>query len=153
MRIIQISGGHHAMVDDADYDDVAQYRWSYSHGYAIRKIAGTNKLISMHRYLLKAPTGMLCDHKNRNKLDNRRANLRLCTKAQNQQNQPVRSDSTTGVKGVTIFKHGGNKPYKAYIGINGGVNSLGYYKTVEEAAAAYNKAAIKHYGKFASINI
>ena len=88
------------------------------------------------------------DHKDGNGLNNTRNNLRLCTVSQNQCNSRVRRTSRTGYKGVCLR---GNK-IAARIKINGESIFLGYFKTVEDAARAYNEAAIVIHGEFARLN-
>lgn len=90
------------------------------------------------------------DHINRIRTDNRFCNLREATRSQNLANCPVRSDSSTGFKGV--HKKPGNraKPFWATIKSNGEVRHLGYYATAEAAHEAYMQAAKQIYGKFAS---
>lgn len=86
------------------------------------------------------------DHINRDPSDNRIANLRQVTRAQNLRNVAARSNSTTGIKGVTLQKSG---KYRACICINHKKQHIGLYWTAEEAAAAYAAAASKLYGRFA----
>lgn len=89
MKTIQLTRGMVAIVDDDDYDHVTQFSW-----YAIKRRRlwhaahkRTNKPLYMHRVLLNAPPDMEVDHANGDGLDNRRHNLRLCTKRQNAQNR------------------------------------------------------------------
>jgi hypothetical protein len=86
------------------------------------------------------------DHINRDKKDNRICNLRLATASQNQHNARARTDSTTGIKGVTWTKSG---KLKAQICVRGERTILGYYPTLVEAAAAYASAADRLHGDFA----
>jgi hypothetical protein len=87
------------------------------------------------------------DHINRDKSDNRICNLRLATASQNQFNAGPRSDSTTGIKGVSWVK--AIKKFKAAICVRGERTILGYFPTVVEAAAAYARAADRLHGDFA----
>jgi hypothetical protein len=93
----------------------------------------------------------LLDHINRDKADNSIHNLREASKVQNSYNTSIRSDNSTGYKGVSIDKR--SNRYRAYININGKQKSLGYYSTAEEAALAYNTAAEKYFGEFRNENI
>jgi hypothetical protein len=99
---------------------------------------------------------MITDHINRNPLDNRRSNLRCCLKSIDRQNavkhegKPDRITSSEH-KGVTFKKQ--IKRWNARISFNGKRMSLGCYATEEEAARAYNKAALEFYGELARLNI
>lgn len=89
----------------------------------------------------------IVDHANGDGLDNRRENLRLCTKALNAVNSKRRSDNESGYKGVCF--HPSSKLWRAYIRAEGKQHSLGYYHTPEEAHEAYKEAAVRFYGEFA----
>jgi len=104
----------------------------------------------LHRLLTKAPEEAVVDHINGDPSDNRRCNLRITTQSGNLRNSRLRSDSTTGYKGVSLDKRDGM--YRAYINYKGKQISLGYYDTPEEAAAAYDKAAVFYFGEFARTN-
>ena len=104
--------------------------------------------IYMHRVLLGAPAGMLVDHVNGDKLDNRRCNLRLCDGAGNSQNRSVGRNNTTGYKGVA-YKDG---KFDARIGHGKRSTYLGRFETVTDAARAYDTAARRHHGDFAVLN-
>jgi hypothetical protein len=101
---------------------------------------------------MDAPDGVQVDHINRNTLDNRRSNLRLCTASQNRYNQKPRKDSVTGFKGVSFHPDKKVKQWQAKIIVEGRKISLKYHATAEEAALAYNRAAVIHHGEFARLN-
>lgn len=107
-------------------------------------------IVTLHRMIVGAQSGEFVDHINRNILDNRRANLRLCTKAENNRNMVRARRSESGFRGVT--KKGHNK-YYAQIRANHKRLYLGVYDTAKEAAAAYDQAAIYHHGDFAVLNV
>lgn len=143
------------LVDDADYEFLSAYKWHYNSGYATRQIEwdkDTNRCrkLYMHRFLTNAKPGMYVDHINRNKLDNRRANLRLCNQSQNCANS-VRPPSLTGYRGVKLDKRDGR--YSATVFFRGRAIALGRFATAEEAAEVYNKAAIEYFGDFARPNL
>ncbi len=94
------------------------------------------------------PSGQI-DHKNRNGLDNRISNLRVATSSQNQANKGMRSDNTSGVKGVTWDAE--RCKWLAAIHVNGKRIGLGRHDSIGDAAFAYREAAIKHFGDFANI--
>lgn len=91
------------------------------------------------------------DHKDRNKLNNLKDNLRIVTESQNQQNRELQSNNLSGWKGVSWHLY--NQKWQAQIGVNGKPIHLGYFDTAEDAARAYNTAAIYYFGEFAVLNI
>jgi hypothetical protein len=88
------------------------------------------------------------DHINRDRLDDRWANLRACSHSQNMANTGIWKHNTSGVKGVHLHAETGR--WRARIAKDGKSISLGLYATPEEAGEAYRKAAIKLYGEFAA---
>src|ERR671923_1500933 len=144
---IPLPRGLFALVDDADYEWLNQWKWSIgSNRYAYR-INEQNRGIYMHRLITNAPNGMQVDHINGNKLDNRRENLRVCTKHENMRNRGKQKNNTSGYKGVSWREK--SKRYGAFIKIDGKYKMIGEYKTAEDAARAYNEFAKKYHGKFA----
>jgi len=150
----------YALVDFTDVERVLNHSWhvvpGYSTCYAYCEIGG--KQISMHRFILELPRGDNrtndVDHVNGNGLDNRRHNIRVCTRSQNKRNKH-RICGLSGFKGVTFEKGGGkhySKPWRAYTKSNGVKHWLGYFATREEAAAAYDSAALQEHGEFARTN-
>src|SRR5208282_1837274 len=116
--------------------------------YAMAQIHG--HMHRMHRMILQAKPGQLVDHINRNGLDNRRSNLRLCSHSDNMHNSKIRKQNTTGFKGVTWYGHKyPSKPFVAQIMANRQPRFLGCFATAEEASAAYEKAAKELHGNFA----
>jgi hypothetical protein len=102
----------------------------------------------LHRLVTDAKPGTIIDHANGDRLDNRRENLRLATKAQNAANIGALSTSKSGLKGVV--KRG--KKYRAFAHKDGKTQYLGSFDTKEEAACEYNRTAKKLFGKFARVN-
>jgi len=140
-------------VDDEDFERLAQYRWNVSDsGHARRsvRIDGKVKTIYMHHEILTPPPGKEVDHRNCNPLDNRRDNLRIATRGQNNMNKGAQSNSVTGIKGVSFDKRTGK--FHAKITVNGSQKFLGYFKTKEQAEAAYAEAAKLHHGDFHRLN-
>jgi hypothetical protein len=108
---------------------------------------------TLHRLIMDCPKGMVVDHINGDTLDNRKSNLRICTKLQNQYNQKKhKGNKHSKYKGVTLRKELKSKPWEAFIYANRTHRRLGYFATEIEAAEAYNKAALQMYGEYAKLN-
>lgn len=122
------------MVDDEDYELLSQYKWQYHFGYAKTGI----KTIRMHRMILNAQPGQEVDHINRNKLDNRRINLRICNRFINNQNIGMRKDNTSGLKGLSFHKS--SSRWVSRIQLNGKRFFVGSFKSKGEAIMAHSKA-------------
>lgn len=153
MKVIELTKGFAAIVDDEDFERLAQYRWcALIARYTVYAVRNGGKLgfIYMHRFLIDAPSGMEVDHKNGNGIDNRRSNLRLVTKAQNQHNSRLKRHNKLRVKGVTFIKKTGK--YHAKVRANKKTVFSGYFDTVEAAKAARDKAAEQYHGEFARLN-
>lgn len=154
MKTIPVGkSGKVALVDDEDYERLGGHTWRLvGHGkYAARHavVDGRRTSIQMHREIVGAPPGISVDHVNRDGLDNRRANLRLCTVSQNGHNRWISKNNSTGEKGVYFAANDRRrKKWKAYIGIGGRWVHVGRFATREEAVAARNAAEIKHFGEF-----
>jgi hypothetical protein len=151
---IRLSGGKVALVDDADYElVVARGPWRMSSaGYAQSNAKNGKKgeVILMHRLILGFLPGMHTDHRNRNKLDNRRANLRPATPQGNAANakKPNPSKATSQFKGVTLD----GPTWRAKIKVNGKTIHLGRWALERDAALAYDRAARYYFRDYASPN-
>jgi hypothetical protein len=139
-----------ALVDDGDYAALAASRWSLKNGYAARTVRRDRRVITlyMHRVILDAAPGQICDHVNGDKLDNRRENLRLVTSQQNHWNRQKNHNNRSGYKGVRKY---GDR-WKASIKVSGRSVHLGYHDSAELAALLYDHAARRFYGPFARLN-
>ena len=161
MAEIILTQGKTAIVDEADFEWLSQWKWYFwkgrnGNGYAIRKdnlgiVDGIRKwdIFRMHRVIMSAPSNMQVDHINVNPLDNRRENLRLCTHRENTYNKK-KSRGSSKYKGVS-WKRDNNK-WQAAIRCGLETHYLGLFSSQESAAAAYNEAAIKYFGEFAGLN-
>jgi hypothetical protein len=152
MREIELTQGKSALVDENEFKYLNQWKWHYSNGYAVRhnselyKETGLRRLVRMHRVITSAPDDMHVDHINGNKLDNRKHNLRVCTKGQNNTNVDKRKKNK--YRGVQFL----DGKYRAKIGVDGRQVPLGSFDTEKEAAIAYNRAALRFHGDFAILN-
>lgn len=137
------------LLDDDDYDRIIKEKYSLSVTWdktiknfyvAFTKKPENSNSRLLHRYLLNPPKGMTIDHINRNPLDNRRCNLRICTQFENNQNQ---KHNTSGKVGVSYSKQ--DKGYVAYIRVNRKQIRLGFFKTLNEAIECRIKAEEKYF--------
>jgi hypothetical protein len=152
MKKIALTQGKYALVDDADFEYLNQFKWCINNsGYAVRRTGGRKaKLTIMHRVLMGAQDGQEVDHANRDKLDNRMSNLRFVTRAQNIANTPLNRRNISGLKGVSWNKAKGK--WQVRIGFMGNTISLGYHHDKIEAAKRYNNKALELYGEHAWLN-
>lgn len=150
---VPLSQGLFALIDSADADLVGKYNWCVRQGkwgpYAMRakKIGGIKHYIYLHRFIMRPADGLMVDHKNRDGLDNRRCNLRICTASQNNGNKTIQKNNTSGFKGVTWSK--ANRRWVAQIVVNKKNIYLGSSANAEIAAELYRKAAAEFHGEFA----
>ena len=150
-RIALTNNEKNVLVDAADFDWLNQWRWrfhpdgyAYRQEYTDRRLAsGRRHLLSimMHRFIMQTPEGMDTDHINRRRLDNRRCNLRVVDRAQNNYNTGLWANNTSGHKGVSWNKR--TKSWRAYIGGVKGRIELGHFKNIEDAIAARLEAEAK----------
>lgn len=144
----------YAIVDLEDAEWASQWSWSFGSGYVLRTARasdGARRPIYLHRELLGLPRicdGVVADHINRDRLDNRRANLRIATPTQNGQNIPVRG-GTSKHRGVSFNKAARSRPWRVQMRINGNKHTIGYFRTEEEAAQAAREAR-QHFMPFAN---
>lgn len=148
MRLIKLTQNMSAMVDDADYDWLSQWKWHLHAGYASRKSNG--KPIFMHRLINKTAEGLDTDHINHDRLDNRRCNLRSCTTSENGANRAKQKNNTSGFIGVSWYKS--KSKWRAQVGTNGTMKTVGAYHSAQEAAIARDKYAKQIFGEFAVLN-
>jgi hypothetical protein len=159
MKEIQLTLGKVAIIDDEDFEMVSKYKWfaqkKRNSFYVKRSDWRKGKVIGiyLHRYILNAPKGIVVDHINGDPLDNRRCNLRFCTTRLNCAARTTRRLNkvfTSRYRGVSQCPK--SSTWRARIKVNFIEIHLGCFKTQEEAAGAYNNAALIHNGQFADLN-
>jgi hypothetical protein len=151
-KFIPLIRGGFAIVDADDYEKLAKYTWYCEHNsntsYAVRR--KNRKRIYMHRQILNAPKGKVVDHKDSNGLNNRKSNVRLCTKTQNMRNRRPWLRCSSKYKGVSLDECG-NK-WRARITFNRKKIHIGNFDDEIEAARAYDRKAKELFGEFAYLN-
>lgn len=137
MKSILLSSGASALVDDDDYQTVAQYKWNPRNGYAVTYINTYTDFcsVSMHGLIMGRRPNMDIDHINRNRLDNRRSNLRHCTRSENCLNSGPRSPAS-GFKGV--YWNNRKSKWRVELTYKGKRIRVGHFSDREDAALAYN---------------
>lgn len=159
MSEIPLTKGKFAIVDDEDFEELSKYTWQCSTiGYATRtKYKGlkNGKEVSdgflMHRQIMGAKKGQIVDHINRNKLDNRKENLRFVTKAQNSWNNDAKIGKS-GYKGVWRCNTKHKERWFAIVTLNRKRYSAGSHDTPEQAYEAWKKKALELRGELVGIN-
>lgn len=137
------------LLDAENVDLVSSYQWAVgTHGY-VTSGAGKRQIL-LHRLVAGAENGCIVDHVNRNKLDNRRSNLRICTCQQNMFNREQQANNQSGYKGVCQSKDG---LWQAQIQYCGRAIYLGRYGDALSAAMAYDIAAKRLFGEYAFLNL
>ena len=136
-------------IDLEDVEKCAQYKWSFSNGGYIVRMKPT--LLFLHRFILDCNNNeQEVDHINRDKLDNRKSNLRTCTAFENSRNKGMHRNNKSGVKGV--FQRKGSNKWNAFINFNKQRINLGVYDNIEEATRVRKEAELKYFGEFVPIH-
>lgn len=158
MKIIKLTKGLEAIIDDDDFDVISKLKWRTKKGWGETHYAyahgprnnGKRKEFNMHRMILGAVKGQYVDHINGNGLDNRKENLRFCSNRENSFNSKHRVNAKSKYKGVSWCSR--TKRWQTALRIAKKSIWLGRFKIQQEAAKAYNEAAIKYFGEFARLN-
>lgn len=149
----------YAKVAPADYDRLRKYEWFaqkgkncfYARGRLVGSKTGEEKLTYMHQKIIEVPKGMVVDHINHDGMDNRRASIRAATRAQNIRNRKKFAKSS-GSKYKGIYWRKKTRKWEAQITFERKKIFLGCFRSEIDAAKAYDRAAIKYHGEFASLN-
>lgn len=134
-----------ALIDLDDVEKVKNIKWCLkSNGYV------HNGKVYLHRIIMDVDDNVFIDHINRNKLDNRKSNLRICTRQQNNFNRGKRTDNTSGFSGVDFYKR--ENKWRARIQVDYEEIVLGLFSTKEEAIKVRKEAEIKYFGEYRNKN-
>lgn len=145
-RHISIKGGNTALVDDIDYEWLSQYKWHlHNRGY-VTCAPQRNIKLYMHRMIMRPSEDNVVDHIDGNKLNNTRANLRICNHRDNSRNAHIRANGTSKYKGVYW------SALRGYWVARINNTHLGCFHDEVEAAKAYDRAARSSFGAFARLN-
>ncbi len=155
---VPLSQGLFALVDGEDYKWLMQWKWytckEQSGNYYARRTTRKYKRrqsILMHRQVLNTPKGMETDHRNHCGLDNRKQNVRVCTKSQNNQNnRKAKAKKSSRYKGVSWSKR--RRKWRAVIQLDKKQFEIGSFNNEIEAAKAYDAKAKELFGEFANLN-
>jgi hypothetical protein len=153
---IPLTRGRVAIVDSEDYERLSRLKWRLSaYGYAVTSLprekgSRRQKEVKMHRLImgLSASDSLVVDHKDTDKLNNRRSNLRACERSKNTLNVGLRTDNRSGFKGVTLKWSTGR--WGARIKLDGKTKHLGHYASPEEAHEVYCLIADMLHGEYAN---
>lgn len=141
-KLIPLTRGFFAQVDNEDFERLKVINWSFDDRYAYSGEYGY-----MHRYIMKCPKELVVDHKNHDKLDNRKVNLRVCEHVNNHWNRLSSDKFSSPHKGVVWINSTGK--WRASIKINGVNNIIGHFDAESDAGKAFDLKAIELRGEFA----
>lgn len=146
---VTTKSGEVFLADSEDVELLSKYSWCKSKkGYAVANIKG--KVTKMHRFIMGVSNPeVIVDHKNRDRHDNRKSNLRICTTTENARNRSVSKHCSSGFIGIRITEYG---KYNVKITFSGKEIHIGNYDTLEEAIRARKIAEGKYHGEFGSNN-
>lgn len=140
------------IVDVGDFERLNRFTWfKDERGYVMRGRGDRQGVITMHREVFDSPEGVHVDHKSHCLSDNTRRKLRLANRTQNARNRlKTKGFTSSRFKGVSLEQSG---KWRAMIKTAAGRRTLGLFVCEEQAALAYNNAAIQFHGEFASLNV
>ena len=156
MKIIPLTQGKITLVDDEDYERLKPYPWfairQRHHWYAVYATGPSDARVHhrMHTIIITPPPGLEVDHRDGDGLNNRRYNLRVASSKQNGRNRRKIKTGTSKFKGVNWKADAGK--WVARIMVDKKHTFLGYFVLEEDAARAYDAAAVRLHGEFGRLN-
>ncbi|KKN52188.1 hypothetical protein LCGC14_0615380 [marine sediment metagenome] len=138
MKYINLVKGNRTKVDNEDYERLKHYTWYWNKpGYARRyiKYSGGRKTIYLHREIMNTPEGLITDHINRDKLDNRKSNLRIVSYSENGFNRKPDTNNGSGYLGVGWNK--AMEKWRVQIEVLGTCVHVGFFDDPKVASEAY----------------
>lgn len=148
--MVTCPNGDHFYIDKKDKDKIYMHTWYICVDEKGYKAVTTADRLNLARFLMKAPINLEVDHIDLDRTNNRRSNLRLCTHQQNQFNQPLQVNNTSGVTGVSYYAP--RNKYRARIKVAQHDIHLGYYESFEEATQARNVGMRCMFGQYGRYN-
>jgi hypothetical protein len=156
MKLIPLTQGQFAIIDNDDFERVNQFKWYANKApntfYANRQVQINRKrqTIHLHRFILNLDTKFLVDHVDGNGLNNQKSNLRTCTNQENSRNKRLSKKGTSSFKGVHYDKK--YDKFEAQIKINYNSNFIGYNTDELICAKFYDAVARFYFKEFAKCN-
>ena len=158
-RTIQLTQGYEAIIDDEDYEAVSKHKWCAivkrgGHVYATTNMiwrSQNRRTVAMHQFIIAPPPRTPVDHRDRDTLNNRRSNLRVCTSGQNAANSKLYKNKT-GSRFKGVRRNPKTGLWRSEIQAQNKVHWVGSFDCDVEAALAFDDAARHHHGEFASTN-
>lgn len=149
MKKIKLTQDKYAVVDNADFDYLNQWKWSLLQGKYAHRNAGKKGHIRMHRLIMDAPNDMSVDHINGDGLDNRRSNLRICSHRENLKNMRISRSNRSGYK--DIYWDSTRQKFAVQIMSDGKKYYGGRYDAIGEAIQSRNKLILELHKEFANV--
>lgn len=155
MKLIELTQGKFAVVDDEDYEYISMFKWHLSYsGYVASSVYNPetkrSKHLLMHRFLTPCPKGKQVDHIDGDRLNNCRDNLRICTLAENRSNSGRYTTNTSGHRGIQWRSD--KKKWRARIFHDKKEYFLGYFADKDKAVEVWRRVAKLLYGEFVNFD-
>lgn len=148
-------GDFDILIDIDDVEEVSKHIWFINKfrgcGGYYKHYVINNKHTLIHRLIMKPEKGLVVDHINGDGLDNRKENMRICTRAENRHNSGKYINNKSGHKGVFLYKYTKVPKWVAHIEVDKKRTHLGYFDDYEEACRARDEAELEYYGEYAKL--